>query len=1059
MLVLHAARAGDGSFVAWGERTLDGETATRPVRRRARAGGPAARLPFGATADDLRTALKRIGNDLSTAVDKARVVWLPTAGEATLASSPAIARAPPAGARLKLAPFAIDAVVLPFAAALDLFARLMDRTGTNGEPSQDGDAIAGDDLLAWVHALRFAASLVIRQRYLPGTLVVGDVVRSLWSPRIDGADETTLVALAAALPTIARAVTSDTKLPLPSGPKQAVRGFVEAAVDTLARIGAAEAVTLGGAPPAFAAAVRRRANVHDDWIASLVAADGELRTPSVEARALAAAIETWRRPLVVASPLRLVFRLEEPLETLAAVGGPAAPAMRALVRVDGAWTLRTLVRSQDDPSLIFPLEHALEAKGPAARALARGGVDVKNHVLVALAQAAATSPLVARSLRDTLHERVALTLAEAHAFLKEHAPALEQAGFQVLLPAWWTNRSARPKLAAHAVVQSPDGAGGGGLTLDTLVAVDWKLALGDTDLTLGELRALARLKAPLVLARGQWVEVDGEQLRAALTFLEAHGRERRSVRELLAMKLGAIGAGDAAALPVAGVTGRGTVGELFARLDGGAAFAEQREPKTFVGELRPYQRRGFSWMRFLKEWGLGACLADDMGLGKTIQTLALLQAAQDDGERAPALLVCPTSVVGNWQREASRFTPGLGVLVHHGGERARADGFARDAQRHALVVTSYALLHRDLEQFERVAWSAVILDEAQNVKNPETKQARAARSLRAGWRLALTGTPVENHVVDLWSIMEFLNPGLLGSHESFRREFFRPIQSRGDAEAGARLKRRTGPFLLRRLKSDPAIAPELPAKLEHEVICNLTREQASLYAAVVDAAQEKIDAADGIARRGLILALLTRLKQVCNHPAHFLADGSALAGRSGKFERLVEMLEEALDEGDRALVFTQYREMGELLERGLRERLDREVLFLHGGTPRKLREQMVARFQAPAGGPPLFVLSLKAGGTGLNLTRANHVFHFDRWWNPAVEDQATDRAHRIGQTQRVQVHKLVCAGTLEERIGAMIQRKKAIAEQVVGSGEAWLTELSTEQLRELVALGDDAVSE
>ena len=597
------------------------------------------------------------------------------------------------------------------------------------------------------------------------------------------------------------------------------------------------------------------------------------------------------------------------------------------------------------------------------------------------------------------------------------------------------------------------------MTLDTLVAVDWKAALGDSDLSLGELRALALLKAPLVLARGQWIEVDGERLRAALAFLETRGRERRSVRELLTMKLGAIGTGTADALPVAGVTGNGAVGELFARLDASANFAERREPATFVGELRPYQRRGFSWMRFLKEWGLGACLADDMGLGKTVQTLALLQAAKDDGERHPALLVCPTSVVGNWQREAARFTPQLDVLVHHEGERARAGEFAREAKRHAMVVTSYALLHRDLEQFDRVEWSAVILDEAQNIKNPETKQARAARSLRAGWRLALTGTPVENHVVDLWSIMEFLNPGLLGSHESFRREFFRPIQSGGDAEVGARLKRRTGPFLLRRLKSDPAIAPELPAKLEHEVICNLTREQASLYAAVVDAAQEKIAAADGISRRGLILALLTRLKQVCNHPAHFLGDGSALAGRSGKFERLVEMLEEARDEGDRALVFTQYREMGELLERGLRERLDREVLFLHGGTSRHQHEQMVARFQAPEGGPSLFVLSLKAGGTGLNLTRANHVFHFDRWWNPAVEDQATDRAHRIGQKQRVQVHKLVCAGTLEERIGAMIRRKKAIAEQVVGSGEAWLTELSTEQLRELVALGDDAVSE
>jgi len=463
-------------------------------------------------------------------------------------------------------------------------------------------------------------------------------------------------------------------------------------------------------------------------------------------------------------------------------------------------------------------------------------------------------------------------------------------------------------------------------------------------------------------------------------------------------------------------------------------------------------------MHFLVDQGFGACLADDMGLGKTVQTLALLQKEWLAG-RGPVLLICPTSVTGNWIREAARFTPALPAMLHHGSDRMRGDDFVKAARRSALVVSSYSLLHREVETLQRVTWKGLILDEAQNIKNAETKQARAARAIGAPFRIALTGTPVENNVGDLWSIMELLNPGFLGTQASFRQRFFIPIQTRRDPAAMAQLKRLTTPFILRRLKTDPAIISDLPQKNEMKVYCTLTREQASLYRAVVDDAARDLEKAAGMKRKGLVLATLMKLKQVCNHPAQFLSDGSAAAHRSGKLDRLTEMLDEAIEADDRSLVFTQFAEMGFLLQRHLQESFGRETLFLHGGTPRKQRDAMIERFQQTSGGPPVFVLSLKAGGTGVNLTRASHVFHFDRWWNPAVENQATDRAFRIGQTRNVQVHKFVCGGTVEEKIDRLIEGKKELASSVVGTGEGWLTELSNAELRDLFALRADAVGE
>ncbi|MFC7732514.1 DEAD/DEAH box helicase [Actinomadura keratinilytica] len=459
----------------------------------------------------------------------------------------------------------------------------------------------------------------------------------------------------------------------------------------------------------------------------------------------------------------------------------------------------------------------------------------------------------------------------------------------------------------------------------------------------------------------------------------------------------------------------------------------------------------------MNDLGLGAVVADSMGLGKTISVLALLVHERGDGAPGPTLLVVPMSLVGNWQREAAKFAPKLRVYVHHGTGRHRDDDLVRAAARADLVVTTYGTAARDAAMLARVDWERVVCDEAQALKNSGTRQARAIRGIPARTRIALTGTPVENHLMELWSILEFANPGLLGPRAAFRERFAVPIERDGDEAAALALRRATRPFVLRRLKTDKAIISDLPEKQEIKVYCNLTAEQASLYQATLDDMLARIAESEQEQRRGLVLATMARLKQVCNHPAQLLGDGSRLPGRSGKLERLEEICAQVVEQGEKALVFTQYAEFGAMLRPYLAARLERPVLWLHGGTSRRQRDELVRRFQEDAD-PAVFLLSLKAAGTGLTLTAANHVVHLDRWWNPAVEDQATDRAFRIGQTKNVQVRKLICVGTLEERIDEMIDRKKALAESVVGSGEDWLTELSVAELREVLRLSPEAVS-
>jgi SNF2 family DNA or RNA helicase len=775
---------------------------------------------------------------------------------------------------------------------------------------------------------------------------------------------------------------------------------------------------------------------------ALTGAEATFQAEGFTERSVIADLQRWGEPaLGVKDKLRVCFRLELPDDT------------------GELFTLRFLLQSPDDPSLIVEAADVWSHDATGLRRLGRAFRDPLESLLEGLGRAARLFPPLEISLQGKQPESVALDAREAWGFLGEGAPLLADAGFGVIVPGELT-RSGQRRLrlqlrvgegARRASKVAGAVKGKAGLALDDLLTVDYQAVLGEHALDAEELAALSKQKAPLVRFRGAWVAIDpGEltEIRRRLSSGSSQMKVGEAVRAALA------GVADVGALS-ATVAARGAFADVLERLQHGAS-TELAAPATLQATLRPYQARGLGWLNHMGALGLGACLADDMGLGKTMQLLAYLlhQKQVRPVDDQPSLLVAPTSVLGNWEREARRFAPSLTLVPHYGSDRVRSPPSFEPG---ALVLTSYGLLRRDAEVLTAVDWSVVALDEAQNIKNSASSTARAARALRARARFALTGTPIENRLAELWSISEFLNPGLLGPLETFRRQLAVPIERHGDPQATERLRRITGPFVLRRLKSDKTIIADLPAKQETTVTCSLTREQATLYKAVVDEELRRIDSTEGIERRGRVLALLTFTKQICNHPAQYLSETGPLEGRSGKLARLTEMLEEAMASGDKALVFTQFREMGERLRAHLAAQLEVEVLLLHGGTSKAQRDEMVRRFQEEPRGPRVFVLSVKAGGTGLNLTAASHVFHYDRWWNPAVEDQATDRAYRIGQKRAVQVHKLVCGGTVEDRIAALLEQKRELAARVVGSGEQWITELDPSALRELFSLSAAAV--
>ncbi|AXV08190.1 Helicase, SNF2/RAD54 family [Euzebya pacifica] len=706
-------------------------------------------------------------------------------------------------------------------------------------------------------------------------------------------------------------------------------------------------------------------------------------------------------------------------------------------RVDTDATLVLNLDAPEDPSgpwtLTFAVRDPEDTEIPATEVWADPDRGLTEPFLSGLSRAARAFPPIDPALASESPTHVELDLDQVWQFLTDAAPLLSGSGVDVNLPAALSDEGINAQIRLST--NDDDG------TVDAV----WEIALADRVLDDAEVERLATTGANIAHHDGRWVLLDDEMRQALAT--RGH-RETVGKAEALAMALAGttgeewFGAGTAAQRIVVD----DGLGDLIDALRNAGDLREVPEvPEGFEGLLRPYQQRGVAWMEGMADLGMGAVLADAMGLGKTIQLIGLMLRRP-----GPFLVVCPTSVVGNWEREVQRFGPSLEVQRHHGTDRATdLEGFT------GVLVTSYGTLRRDVDLLSSLRWQVVALDEAQQVKNPQTAAAQAVRALDTASTFALTGTPLENRLTELWAVIDATNRGLLGTQGTFNKRFVGPVEVRRDSRAAERLRRLVSPFIMRRTKDDPEVAKDLPDKIERTVVCALTKEQADLYKEVTKKALEELSQADGIGRRGKILALLTALKQVTNHPAQYKKEGGPILGRSGKLATLREIIGEVADAGDQALIFTQYTRMGDLLAEQLEADLGIQVPFLHGGLSLSRRDNMVADFQQGSAAPVLIV-STRAGGTGLNLTAATHVVHYDRWWNPAVEDQATDRAHRIGQTRTVEVHKLVTAGTIEERIAEMLERKRALADAVVGAGESWITELDDAALAELVSLSADA---
>jgi hypothetical protein len=924
----------------------------------------------------------------------------------------------------------------------------------------------GYDVRYWIVVARFILELLADQRFVP-TIMQGrdQEFRAAWLPWLhDEVARRRVAQLIAGMPPVVRAVRCGDD----GDPWRLIDGALRALADATIRRGLTDddyPEAIEGRDPAGDAQVA--------WLAGLLGGSDGVDVSPVRGATLIRDVARWVGRLDETGgdrSMQIGFRLHEPVEVL-------DEHEMAPIPDDITWRLAVVLRAEGDPPVTYEAEDVWRHAASGDIRPGVGGGQPQELLLTELRRAARIYPKVDDALAEMAPSGVDLTTDEAYAFLRDFRPLLEESGFTIDVPEWWDEP--RSRLGARLRIEAPEldavrragggtsGPGSSVLGLRSLVRFDWQVAIGDEPLSLEEFERLARQSVPLLRVRGRWVELRPEEIASAMRVLREEPHGEMTVLEAIRIAYGA--EDNRPGLPVFGLDATGWVDELLRATNGTVRAMPVDQPKGFHGELRPYQQRGLGWLVFLDGLGLGACLADDMGLGKTIELIALLlherEQSANPEDVGPTLLIVPTSLIANWTRELERFAPSLRSRVHHGPDRPTGEAFEQAAHSTDVVITTYGLVTRDCETLLSVTWGRVVLDEAQYIKNPPTKQTTAIRGLRTSRRVALTGTPVENRLSELWSIMEFCNPGYLGAAGEFRRHFGIPIERHRDREQARRLKALIQPFVLRRLKTDPTVIDDLPDCFETKEYATLTKEQATLYQNVVDAMMRHVDRAQGIQRRGLVLSTLVELKQICKHPAQFLreieaagaAEPAPLVARSGKCRRLLKMLEEVLATGDRALVFTQFRQMGHLLRGVIQHHLDCDALFMHGGTPQVKRQQMIDRFQDPDGGVPVFVLSLKAGGVGLNLTAANHVFHFDRWWNPAVENQATDRAFRIGQMRTVHVHKFVCVGTLEERIDQMIEQKIELAEQIVGAGESWLTELSTGQLRDLLALRTEAM--
>ncbi|MSR44551.1 MAG: DEAD/DEAH box helicase [Phycisphaerales bacterium] len=1078
MLVVHANWS-DETLHLWAESlscAVTLESVTAPMH------------PFVASPRDLRGALESVFGSLDGAMDghldlllphfhatldrldSTRSSTLPSSRLAGLMGRPTLDEE-----SLTLEPTRVATLALAPGAALQLLLAMR-----ACEESPADEFVVAHSMHWWFALAQFALDSVIDQRVIPTVLQRRDgTFAGQWRPWLNDPDANTQLAdLLASMPAAARAIDGSDGQPWPI-----VDSFLGATVDSIVR-----STLVGENFDESIEGFDTSVDAHAAWLSGLLSANDSITVARRTSFDVLRDTRGWLSVLDearVTTGMRLRFEVREP-DLDAAEDG-----------IDAQWHVGFGLVDPDAPDTVFDAQMLFDRptgkrKGGAASIAGGRNDELAEMLLKELARASRIWPQLDEALEDEAPSGIDLDTRQVYQFMRDLRPILLEAGFFVEVPEWWGESASR--INANLLIDSPDapptsaesdgnrGAGSLGLGLQSLVGYRWQVALGTQNVSIEMLEKLSQKGSPLVRVGGRWVDLRPEDIESALKFLRSHPGGTMTLVEAMRMAHGIDGPPEA--LPVSGVQATGWVKQLLSGTDSSEAFQMAGPPATFQGTLRPYQLSGLSWLAFLDRLGLGACLADDMGLGKTIQLIALLQHERTKigaAKIGPSLLVTPMSVMGNWKRELARFAPELTVMIHHGLDRAAGERFASLVSDHDVVLTTYSIVVRDKEVLQSIQWRRVVLDEAQYIKNPPTKQTVAIRSLNTQSRIALTGTPVENRLAELWSILEFCCPGYLGTNQDFRRRFAGPIERNRDRKTADRLRALVRPFILRRLKTDPKVINDLPPLIESRQHIALTDEQVKLYDEVVAEMLNKVDHSDGIRRRGLVLSALVKLKQICNHPAHYLGEaiGTATRGtelvddsesdsavspllsiqqssltpsRSGKTQRLIEMLGEVVAAGDCALVFTQYRQMGHLLDAMIRQSLDVEPLFLHGGTSQQKRDALVERFQKGDGTTPIFILSLKAGGVGLNLTAANHVFHFDRWWNPAVENQATDRAFRIGQTRTVNVHKYICTGSLEERIDQMIEQKTELATHVIGAGDAWLTELSTNQLRDLITL-------
>ncbi len=1049
MIALHGLWAG-GQLRLWGESSAGGSEETNPPPKDQN--GPSIGQdspdlrphPFALSADTLRRVVGDSWDGLLAAGGSANSLELrlPTLADTPLASQDLASITPDQAKDADVALSSWRSPCLDFAPvdAIDLLTYLPHETADQPR--------VGQSLRFWARLARVLVDLLSAQRFAPDVITSDDGThRAVWRPVLDELNQSEALAqLISSMPPVCRCLSDHLHS---TEPRNLVENFFTATTDAVIR------QSLADDPLASSLESENsyKSNQEIAWLRALVGLNTRITGRTEQCHELARTIREWVGQLddaTIHARFRTCFRLNT----------PEAPDYSDTAEDESEWTISIHLQACDDANFLLDAERVWSMADGVA--LLRGHYELLREQLEAdLRRATHFLPALVEALERPTPREIRVDTDGAYTFLRECVSLLELNGFGVIVPEWCTTPGPQLGLRLSLSPISPGRSGSAEMGLDALVDYKWQVALGDEPLTADEFRQLCRRRGSLINFRGRWIQTRPEALKAVRQLLNQEKPEPITIFEALRLSMGR---SSEMGLPVTGIDARDWLGAALAGIgSGNQTIVDLEQPSEFHGTLRPYQLKGLSWLSFLDRYGLGGCLADDMGLGKTIQLIALLLHERAAGAKpGPSLLVVPMSVVGNWQREIQRFSPSIKVMIHHGSERLSGDAFVSEVSKHDVVISTYALAHRDFDHLDQLRWRRIVLDEAQNIKNPNAKQTAATCKLKTMRRIAMTGTPLENHLTELWSINEFLNPGLLGTAADFRREFAVPIEKHHDAERGKQLRRLIQPFMLRRAKTDPGVADDLPPKMEMKVFCNLSREQAVLYQAVLDEMLGNIDGSSGMRRRGLVLAALTKLKQICNHPicvAEGQDDSGQLAGRSGKAERLVEMLEEMLAEGERALVFTQFRKMGDILSRFLEERLGYKPLYLHGGTTAPQRDKMIMRFQDDDPSVPIFLLSLRAGGFGLNLTSASHVFHFDRWWNPAVEDQASDRAHRMGQTKKVQIHKFVCVGTLEERIDKMLEEKRDLADRILGSGEKWLTELSTDQLREVLALSQEAVGE